>query len=91
MAALRTARANYDNASTGSTDALAAALATAQAAYDTAFAASAAADIARDGKAAVAMTPTGDGIYSNAGVKFAMSGATDNGITFSTSVDVMAG
>jgi outer membrane protein OmpU len=90
LVALRTARTNY-NASTGSTDALAVVLATKQAAYDKAFAASAAADIARDGKAAVAMTPTGDGIYSNAGVKFAMSGATDNGITFSTSVDVMAG
>ena len=32
-----------------------------------------------------------DGIYSNAGVRFALSGATDNGITFSASVDVMAG
>ena len=32
-----------------------------------------------------------DGVYSNAGVKFALSGATDNGITFSASVDVMAG
>ena len=91
LAALRTARNNYDHATTGGTNALAVLLATAQAAYDAAFAASAAADIARDGKAAVAMTPTGDGIYSNAGVTFAMSGATDNGITFSTSVDVMAG
>ena len=34
---------------------------------------------------------TADGIYSNAGVAFALSGATDNGITFSASVDVMAG
>jgi len=91
LATLRTARTNYAHATTGSTDALATALATAQAAYDVAFAASAAADIARDGKAAVAMTPTGDGIYSNAGVAFAMSGATDNGISFSASVDVMAG
>jgi hypothetical protein len=91
LAALRTARNNYDHASTGGTNALAVVLAAAQAAYDAAFAASAAADIARDGKAAVAMTPTGDGIYSNAGVTFAMSGATDNAITFSTSVDVMAG
>ena len=32
-----------------------------------------------------------DGIYSNAGVAFALSGATDNGISFSASVDVMAG
>jgi hypothetical protein len=85
------ARNAYNHASTGSTSALATALATAQAAYDAAFAASAAADAARDGKAAVAMTPTGDGIYSNAGVAFAMSGATDNGISFSASVDVMAG
>jgi len=91
LVALKTARANYIAADTGSTDALAVVLATKQAAYDKAFAASAAADIAKNGKAAVAMTPTGDGIYSNAGVTFAMSGATDNGITFSASVDVMAG
>jgi outer membrane protein OmpU len=32
-----------------------------------------------------------DGVYSNAGVAFALSGATDNGISFSASVDVMAG
>ena len=32
-------------------------------------------------------TYSGDGIYSNAGVDFAMSGATDNGITFSASVN----
>ena len=36
-------------------------------------------------------TAQADGIYSNAGVAFALSGATDNGISFSASVDVMAG
>jgi len=36
-------------------------------------------------------TAQDDGIYSNAGVAFALSGATDNGISFSASVDVMAG
>ena len=46
------------------------------------------------GTAAVATsaeTFSGDGIYSNAGVVIAMSGATDNGITFSTSIDATAG
>ena len=32
-----------------------------------------------------------DGIYSQAGVDFAMSGATDNGISFSASVNIDAG
>ena len=32
-----------------------------------------------------------EGIYSNAGVDFTMSGATDNGITFSASVSIDAG
>ena len=32
-----------------------------------------------------------DGIYSNAGVDFTMSGATDNGISFSASVNIDAG
>ena len=32
-----------------------------------------------------------EGIYSNAGVDFTMSGATDNGITFSASVNIDAG
>ena len=36
-------------------------------------------------------TAQADGIYSNAGVAFALSGATDNGISFNASVDVMAG
>jgi len=33
----------------------------------------------------------GDGIYSNAGVDFTMSGATDNGISFSATVNIDAG
>ena len=33
----------------------------------------------------------GNGIYSNAGIVISMSGATDSGITFSTSVDAEAG
>ena len=33
----------------------------------------------------------GDGIYSNAGVDFTMTGATDNGISFSASVNIDAG
>ena len=41
--------------------------------------------------AAVAETFSGDGIYSNAGVDFTMTGATDNGISFSASVNIDAG
>jgi outer membrane protein OmpU len=33
----------------------------------------------------------GDGIYSNAGVDFTMSGATDNGISFSATLNIDAG
>ena len=36
-------------------------------------------------------TFSGDGIYSNAGVDFTMTGATDNGISFSASVNIDAG
>ena len=36
-------------------------------------------------------TYSADGIYSNAGVDFTMTGATDNGITFSATVNVDAG
>ena len=46
------------------------------------------------GTAAVAVsaeTFSGDGIYSNAGVDFTMTGATDNGISFSASVNIDAG
>jgi len=88
LTALNTAASNYASARTDANRVL---LAAAQTAYDTAFAASAAADTARDGKAAVAMTPSGDGIYSNAGVDFTMTGATDNGISFSASVNIDAG
>jgi len=42
-------------------------------------------------KAAIAETFSGDGIYSNAGVDFTMTGATDNGISFSASVNIDAG
>ena len=48
-----------------------------------------------DGAAAVTAatvgTYSGDGIYSNAGVDFTMTGATDNGITFSATVNIDAG
>jgi len=46
------------------------------------------------GTAAVAVsaeTFSGDGVYSNAGVDFTMTGATDNGISFSASVNIDAG
>ena len=39
--------------------------------------------------AATVGTYSGDGIYSNAGVDFTMSGATDNGISFSASVKII--
>jgi outer membrane protein OmpU len=38
-----------------------------------------------------AASNSGDGVYSNAGVDFTMTGATDNGITFSASVNIDAG
>jgi outer membrane protein OmpU len=38
-----------------------------------------------------AETFSGDGVYSNAGVDFTMTGATDNGISFSASVNIDAG
>ena len=38
-----------------------------------------------------AASNSGDGIYSNAGVDFTMTGATDNGISFSASVNIDAG
>jgi outer membrane protein OmpU len=41
--------------------------------------------------AAVAETFSGDGVYSNAGVDFTMTGATDNGISFSATVNIDAG
>ena len=36
-------------------------------------------------------TAQADGVFSNAGIDFAMSGATDNGITFSASISADAG
>ena len=41
--------------------------------------------------AATVGTYSGDGVYSNAGVDFTMTGATDNGISFSASVNIDAG
>ena len=38
-----------------------------------------------------AASASGDGIYSNAGVDFTMTGATDNGISFSATVNIDAG
>ena len=46
---------------------------------------------AANGTAAAAASSSGDGIYSNAGVDFTMSGATDNGISFSATVNIDAG
>jgi len=46
---------------------------------------------AATGTAAAAATRSGDGVYSNAGVDFTMTGATDNGITFSATVNIDAG
>ena len=46
---------------------------------------------AAKGTAAVAASNSGDGIYSNAGVDFTMTGATDNGISFSATVNIDAG
>jgi hypothetical protein len=44
-----------------------------------------------DALAVKAETFSGDGVYSNAGVDFTMTGATDNGISFSASVNIDAG
>ena len=38
-----------------------------------------------------AASTSGDGVYSNAGVDFTMTGATDNGISFSATVNIDAG
>jgi len=59
-----------------------------QALYDAAVAADAAIDALIAGSAA---TNSGDGVYSNAGVDFTMTGATDNGISFSATVNIDAG
>ena len=39
----------------------------------------------------VPASTSGDGVYSNAGVDFTMTGATDNGISFSATVNIDAG
>ena len=44
-----------------------------------------------EGTVAAAESKSGDGVYSNAGVDFTMTGATDNGISFSASVNIDAG
>ncbi|MDC1499622.1 hypothetical protein N8390_10815 [Amylibacter sp.] len=64
---------------------------TTQAAFYAAVAAFEAALDVLGGADAVAKTYSGDGIYSNAGVDFTMTGATDNGITFSATVNIDAG
>jgi outer membrane protein OmpU len=46
---------------------------------------------AATGTAAASESRSGDGVYSNAGVDFTMTGATDNGITFSATVNIDAG
>jgi len=61
------------------------------AAWHAAVAADAAIDAKIAGSAAVAKTYSADGIYSNAGVDFTATGATDNGISFSASVNIDAG
>ena len=43
------------------------------------------------GTAQAAASNSGDGVYSNAGVDFTMTGATDNGISFSATVNIDAG
>ena len=85
LATLNTALTTHHGAPTGIT---AAAVNTAQAAYDAAVVADAALDTIIAGSAA---TNSGDGVYSNAGVDFTMTGATDNGISFSASVNIDAG
>jgi len=59
-------------------------------AHTAAAAASTAAAAASTAEAAAA-NPNAEGIYSNAGVDFTMTGATDNGISFSATVNVDAG
>jgi len=61
------------------------------AAWHASEAALVAANDAVTGSPAVAKTYSEDGIYSNAGVDFTMTGATDNGISFSATVNIDAG
>jgi outer membrane protein OmpU len=44
-----------------------------------------------DAKGSATASTTDSGIYSNVGVDFAMSGATDNGLTFTASMNIDAG
>jgi outer membrane protein OmpU len=60
-------------------------------AYKIALVAAASGTAHTPAKAASVGTYSGDGIYSNAGVDFTMTGATDNGISFSASVNIDAG
>jgi outer membrane protein OmpU len=87
LSALKAAQAAVVNTPTNANTVAAA---TAQAAYDKAYAADTAADLVVSGSN-VAMTPSADGVYSNAGVDFTMTGATDNGISFSATVNIDAG
>ena len=64
--------------------------AAALASYDSMLAAALGTDGIASAAASVG-TYSGDGIYSNAGVDFTMTGATDNGISFSASVNIDAG
>jgi outer membrane protein OmpU len=60
------------------------------ASYDSMIALATGTDAVASAAASVG-TYSGDGIYSNAGVDFTMTGATDNGISFSASVNIDAG
>ena len=86
-----TMQAAYNTYRADATVANAAAYATAKTAYEAAAAADAAQDLVVAGRAASVGTYSGDGIYSNAGVDFTMTGATDNGISFSAAVNIDAG
>jgi outer membrane protein OmpU len=48
-------------------------------------------EAAASGTAPVTASNSGDGVYSNAGIDFTMTGATDNGISFSATVNIDAG
>ena len=73
----------------GNADAVATAVAAVAAVADTAG--TGYLNLATNGTATSAETFSGDGVYSNAGVDFTMTGATDNGISFSASVNIDAG
>jgi len=80
----------YNAAKSMATAAEVAAHAAALASYDAMIAAA----MGTAGVAAAAATVgtySADGVYSNAGVDFTMTGATDNGISFSATVNIDAG